>query len=89
MKIYRVTMQRDLLVEAEDEVEAEEIARENFEKDVELWHEYADCFAIEEIEKIEQLSEEETGSLPWRDWSRRNEADQTVDEIIKMNLKNE
>ena len=78
MSIYRVTFQTCLLVECDDEVEAEEIGRDFLAEEVGN----ADLFGIECLSSKDQLEKIEQGSLPWRSWERRNEPDLTVEQIL-------
>ena len=77
MSIYRVTFQTCLLVECDDEVEAEEIGRDFLAEEVGN----ADLFGIECLSSKDQLEKIEQGSLPWRSWERRISWDDGEDRV--------
>jgi len=77
MKIYRVNVQVDLLVEAEDEIDAEEVALDNFKEET------PQIYSAVQIDDVNELTEDEQLSLPWRSWKRQNEDDLTVKEILE------
>lgn len=79
MKIYRVTIQTDILVEAENEVDAEKIALDNFREET------PEFYSAIEIDNLNKLTSDEQLSLPWRSWERRGEDDLTIKEILENN----
>lgn len=78
MKLYRVTFTTELLVECNDEREAERIGYRNLREEAfnSQFHK------VETIETVEQLRRGERNSLPWRDAHRFNEPEARVEEIL-------
>lgn len=83
LKLYRVTMQTSLLVEANNEGEAETIAEDNLVEEVRNGN--SEFFSVENVQSVSELHPIEKGSLPWRDWNRNNEPELTVEEILSVN----
>jgi hypothetical protein len=83
MPLYRVTFHTEILVEAQDEREAERIGDRNLGSEVmnggsEVWN-------TEVLESVDQLRRDERGSLPWRSSERRGEPELYVEEILERN----
>lgn len=79
MKLYRVTFQTGLLVEAEDERDAERIGRKFLIDEVkngtsELW-------STELLESEDDLRDDERYSLPWGEGNKMKDED--VNEILR------
>jgi len=80
MSIYRVTFTTDLLVECENENEAEMIGFKNLHDEVKNC--LSSVFSIVKLESSEQLHEGEHYSLPWRSVDRKSEAEADVNDIL-------
>jgi hypothetical protein len=82
MPIYRVTFQTELLVDCENESEAERIGYDNLEEEVR--NGFSDIISVRNITSSDQLRKGERGSLPWRDAKRNRagEPEKTIAEIL-------
>lgn len=85
MPIYRVTFQTELLVDCDDEREAERIGFKHLEEEVGNRH--SEVYRVEKLENLYELKRAERGSLPWRSEDRSNSGVpyRTVDEILERN----
>lgn len=83
MPIYRVSFLTDLLVECENEKEAERIGFKHLIDEVD--NRGSDVFSVKLLESPDQVRRWERGSLPWRDTQRdlRGEREKTVEQILK------
>ena len=83
MAIYRVSFLTDLLVECENEKEAEMIGFKHLIDEVD--NRGSDVFSIKLLESPDQVRRWERGSLPWRDAQRdlNCEPEKTVEQILK------
>jgi len=79
MKLYRVTFQTEILVEAKDESEAGKIGFKYAHEEIEN----AEIYGITELNDLSQLRRNELGSLPWRSIERWGEPELLVEEILK------
>jgi len=79
MKLYRVTFQTSLLVEAQDEHEAERIGYKNIREEV------SELFSINHLKEEKQLRRSERNSLPWRSHDRYKEPELTVEQVLNKN----
>jgi len=77
MKLYRVTFQTSLLVEAQDDLEAERIGYKNIREEA------CKLSSIDEVKEEKQLRRSERNSLPWRSRARYDEPELTVEQILK------
>ena len=84
MPIYRVTFQTELLVDCDDESEAERIGYDNLEEEVR--NGFSDIISVRNITSSDQLRKGERGSLPWRSSERRGEPELLVEEILGGNV---
>jgi hypothetical protein len=80
MKLYRVTFHTEILVEANDEREAERIGDRNLESEVRNGS--SEVWSTEYLESVLQLRRNEWGSLPWRSPERSMEPELRVEEIL-------
>ena len=78
MPIYRVTFTTELLVESDDDLDAEKIARCNLYEEVR--NGLSEVQSTELVEGHEGLRSGEVNSLPWRDRSNASQA--TVGEVL-------
>ena len=83
MPIYRVTFQTELLIDCENETEAEKIGYDNV--DYEVRNGICDITSMKLIESANQLRRGEHNSLPWRANSRNwsHEPEKTVQQILE------
>ena len=83
MAIYRVSFLTDLLVECENEKEAERIGYYHLID--EIRNGGSDVFSVKLLESPGQVRRFERGSLPWRDTQRdlRGEPEKTVEQILQ------
>ena len=81
MSLYRVTLQSEILIDCENEHEAERIAYSNIE--YEIGNGNVQLYSIKEITSEEQLLRAERNSLPWRSRARDREPERTVEEILR------
>lgn len=83
MAIYRVSFLTDLLVECDNEKEAERIGFNHLIDEVD--NRGSDVFSIKLLESPDQVRRWERGSLPWRNSQRDHlgEPEKTVDQILK------
>ena len=83
MAIYRVSFLTDLLVECENEKEAERIGFKHIVDEVN--NRGSEIFSVKLLESQSHIRRWEHGSLPWRDTQRdlRGEPQKTVDEILQ------
>lgn len=83
MPIYRVTFQTELLIDCENETEAEKIGYDNV--DYEVRNGFCDITSMKLIESASQLRRGEHNSLPWRANSRNwsHEPEKTVQKILE------
>ena len=79
-KLFRIEYHTSILIEAEDEREAEYIGDHHLEDEIQ--NGTSEIWGITTIEHPDQLRREERGSLPWRNWDRRDEPELTVEEIL-------
>ena len=70
MKLYRVTFQTSLLIEAENEKEAVRIGEQNLQGEVR--NGTSELYNVETLRSQENLRRGEKRSLPWRDWNRKD-----------------
>lgn len=80
MPIYRVTFHTNLLVECENENEAEKIGLQNLNDEIK--NGLSSVFNICTIESSDELRAEESYSLPWRSNDRKREPDRDVNDIL-------
>jgi len=80
MKLYRVTFHTELLVEANDEREAERIGDRNLESEVRNGS--SEVWSTELLDHEKQLRRDERGSYPWRSSTRHGEPELRVEEIL-------
>lgn len=81
MKIYRVTIETELYVEANDEDEADTIALRNLVDEVRT--STSDVWSIEEITSPTQVVPDVLESLPWRAHFRHSEKEYTILELLE------
>jgi len=83
MAIYRVTFQTELLIDCENEAEAEEIGYDNI--DYEVRNGVCDIVSMKLVDSVRQLHRGEHNSLPWRANSRNcsHEPEKTVQQILE------
>ena len=83
MPIYRVSFLTELLVDCDNEKEAERIGFNHLIDEVD--NRGSEIFSVKLLESPGQIRRWERGSLPWRDTQRdlRGEPEKTVDEILK------
>ena len=83
MAIYRVSVLTDLLVECENEKEAEMIGFKHLIDEVD--NRGSEVFSIKLLESPDQVRRWERGSLPWRDTQRdlRGEREKPVEQILR------
>jgi hypothetical protein len=86
MPIYRVTFQTELLVDCENESEAERIGFKHLEDEVR--NRTSEVYRVEKLDSVDQLRRAERGSLPWRRYERNSmgESFYMVDEILERNV---
>lgn len=80
MAIYRLTFTTRLLVDCDNEGQAVDLGYRHLQDEVR--NSASDLLHIQKLELISQLKRDEIGSLPWRDSSRGNDPEQTVDRIL-------
>jgi hypothetical protein len=80
MAIYRLTFTTDLLVDCDNEERAVNLGYDHLQDEVR--NNTSDLMHIQKLESMSQLRRDEKGSLPWRDSSRRDDPEQTVDQIL-------
>lgn len=82
MPIYKVTFQTELLVDCENESEAERIGFKHLEEEVR--NGLSDIISVQNITSSDQIRKGEKGSLPWRDAKRNRagEPEKTIAEIL-------
>lgn len=81
MKLYRVTFQTEMMVECEDERDAERIGFKHLVDEVE--NRGSDVFSIKLLESPDEVRRWERGSLPWRSDDRRGEPEVVVEELLR------
>lgn len=83
MPIYRVSFLTDLLVDCDNEKEAERIGFNHLIDEVD--NRGSEVFSIKLLESPDQVRRWERGSLPWRDPQRdlRGEPEKPVEQILK------
>ena len=79
--IYKVEMITTLLVEADSESEANVTAFQNLENEVKNGTSH--WYSCELIESRNQLSVDELLSLPWRHYTKKNNPELTISEILE------
>lgn len=82
MPIYRVTFHTEVLVEANNEREAQRIGYHNLKEEVENGH--SSLYTIDHITSVDQLRREERDCLPWRAMERnwKGEPERYIEEIL-------
>lgn len=85
MPIYRVTFTTEMLIDAENEGEAERIGYDHLVDEV--GNGISEVLTVRSITSLDQLQKFEKGSLPWRSSARRGEPEKTVGDILKGNGK--
>lgn len=83
MSLYRVTFQTSLLVETSTEDEAYKIGISSLPEEVKNGS--SELYNIEIISNVDQLFPEERQSLPWRNFSKINEIELNVNQILESN----
>lgn len=78
MPIYKVTFKTELLVECDDDLDAEKIANDHLIEEVR--NGLSEVQSVELIEGYEQLNSGEGNSLPWR--HRSNTSQVTLGEVL-------
>lgn len=81
MTIYRLTFTTDLLIDCDNEEQAVHLGYKNLMYEVR--NNTSDLTHIQKIESISQIRRHEKNSLPWRDSSRRDEPEKTVNQILE------
>ncbi len=84
MKIYRVTFQTELLVEAETEEHSIKLGSKFLKEEV--LNGTSDLIDVELINSKKKLKLEEINSIPWRDPSIKRDKDYYVEEILEENI---
>jgi len=80
MPIYRVTFQTEMLIDCENEGEAESLGYRNLPDEV--GNGTSEVLRVEKIESPDQLRRGENISLPWRSGDRRDEPELMVGDIL-------
>lgn len=81
MAIYRLTFTTYLLVDCDNEDQAVNLGYQHLQDEVR--NSTSDLLHIQKLESTSQLRRDEKCSLPWRDSSRRDDPEQTVDQILQ------
>ena len=85
MKLYRVTVEYDLLVAAEDEDVAADVAIENAEAALGDMTDQP-TITVHDITEPRQIPAEWKGCLPYMARRHRNAPDLTVEEVLRRSL---
>ena len=80
MKIYRVVIGTELLVECDSESDAEKISLHNLKEEVN--NGLSTVIDIVKVESVENLKSGEFESYPWRSCDRRGEKMITIGSIL-------
>ncbi len=82
MKLYRVIFTTEMMVECEDERDAERIGYRCLIDEVRNGGSTT-TYRVEEVRSVDELRRGERGSLPWRDSRRYGEPEVRVEELLK------
>jgi len=76
--LYRVTFHTEILVDCNNQPEAELLGYRYLREEVRN----SSVYKVDKIDSVDQLHREERGSLPWRSTERHLEPELRVEEIL-------